>query len=82
MSGQAIGQIQSLVAHNITAAMDEQGITTAELARRMQTGEKAVRRWRKGEVTPNRENLQRLALLLTDGDVAWFYTDHASEAAT
>lgn len=81
VSGQATGQIASRVAENIDAAIVANGLSTAEVARRMQTGEKAVRRWRRGDVTPNQENMQRLALMLAGGDVAWFYTQHNGRAA-
>lgn len=75
MSGRAIGHLKELVAANITLAIAESGMTLAEIARHLETHEKAVRRWRKGEVTPHQDNLHRLAVLL-DRDVAWFYTDH------
>lgn len=81
MSGHATGQIASLVASNIDGAIRSKGLTTAEVARHMRTDPKAVRRWRKGLVTPNQENMQRLALLLVDGDVSAFYREQAGAAA-
>lgn len=80
MSGHATGQIQSTVARNIDAVMAERDLTAASVARDLNTHEKTVRRWRNGEVTPSRSNMQQLALLLKNGDVAWFYTDHTTEA--
>lgn len=81
MSGHAIGQIQSIVAHNINTAMLSKGLTAASVARDLDTHEKTVRRWRTGEVTPSRSNMQRLAILLNGGDVGWFYTEHADGEA-
>lgn len=80
MTGQASGHLKSLIAENIDHAIEESPYSGAEIARRLEAGEKSIRRWRSGEVTPGQTNMQRLALLLSV-DVAWFYTDHERKAA-
>lgn len=84
MSGRASGhpaQLQDIVAANVVAAMDALGIkTAAELARRLDTHEKTVRRWRQGEVIPNHKTLHRLADMI-GVQASWFYVDHEREAA-
>jgi transcriptional regulator with XRE-family HTH domain len=66
---------RELIGRNIAAAMDEAEITSAELARRLATHERGVRRWRNGEVAPTLDNLARLAREFGK-DIAWFYTEH------
>lgn len=55
-------------------------ITSAELARRLDDHERAVRRWRNGEVTPSTDNMTRLAMEL-NVDPGYFYTEHEEKAA-
>ena len=79
MSGQAI-DIKKRVAANICRAMDERGLSSAELARRLDDHERQIRRWRNGEVSPRSESLAHLALELGH-DPSWFFMDHESEKA-
>ena len=79
MSGQAI-DIKKRVAANICRAMDEGGLTSAELARRLDDHERQIRRWRNGEVSPRNESLALLALELGH-DPSWFYMEHEERAA-
>lgn len=83
MSGHATGQptgrektLKALIGHNINQAIKASGMTSAEVARRLNTHEKSVRRWRTGEVTPARRYITQLAVLLANGEVGWFYTKH------
>jgi transcriptional regulator with XRE-family HTH domain len=78
MSGRATGHLKSLVATNIREAMGD--MTSAELANRLQTHERNVRRWRNGEATPTLPRLTTIADEL-GREVAWFYTDHNTAAA-
>jgi transcriptional regulator with XRE-family HTH domain len=79
MSGQEI-DMKSRIATNIREAMADAGLTSAELARRMNDHERQVRRWRNGETVPGLSNLASLASEL-DREPGWFYLDHSQKAA-
>lgn len=72
--------ISRRIAANICAALDDKGISAAELARRFEWNEKTVRRWRNGEVTPSTDTLSMVAGEV-GVDVSWFYLDHTEKAA-
>lgn len=72
--------MESRLAGNICEAMAQEGITTAELARRLEDHERQVRRWRNGETVPTFENVTKLAFVL-NRDPGWFYIDHDEKAA-
>lgn len=72
--------MESRLATNIREAMAQEGLTTAELARRLEDHERQVRRWRNGETVPTFENVTKLAFEL-NRDPGWFYTDHNEKAA-
>lgn len=67
------------VASNLTAAMAEEGIGAAEMARRIENHERAVRRWMNAEVRPGEDKLARMADVL-GRDLTWFYLPHDAEA--
>jgi ribosome-binding protein aMBF1 (putative translation factor) len=79
MPGQ-VTNIKKRVAANIAAAMDDQDVGPSEVARRIGGHERAVRRWRDGEVTPGQDSLARLAIALEIEDAAWFYVNEPAEA--
>lgn len=64
--------MQRRVAANLTAAMAEAGIGAAEMARRIENHERAVRRWMTGDVRPGDDKLARMADVL-GRDMTWFY---------
>ena len=64
--------MQRRVAANLTAAMAEAGISAAEMARRIENHERAVRRWMAGDVRPGDDKLARMADVL-GRDMTWFY---------
>lgn len=68
--------MRSRVASNIRAAMEEEGLTTAALAQRLEDHERQVTRWRTGETVPTFENLTKLAFEL-GREPGWFYLDHS-----
>lgn len=70
--------IKRRVAGNIALAIERQGMTIAEIARRIGGHERQVRRWRDGEGAPDIENLAKLAAVL-NRDITWFYEDHDEE---
>lgn len=78
MSGHEI-DMKSRVATNIRVAMEEAGVSSAELARSLDDHERQVRRWRNGETVPTFANLTRLASQLRR-EPGWFYVDHANES--
>lgn len=49
------------IAGHLAAAMDEQEVSSAELARRLGLNEKTIRRWRGAEVMPDTERLAQAA---------------------
>lgn len=67
------------VAANIAAALTDSGLTVAEVARRTGNHERAIRRWRDGDVSPSQKNLARLASVVGVQDVTWFYLPHEDE---
>lgn len=71
--------MKSRMAVNIAAAIERSGLSAAEVARQAGSHERAVRRWRNGEVTPSQKNLARLATVLGVSDVTWFYLPHEDE---
>lgn len=71
MSRHAI-DMKSRIAAHLAAAMTAQGMTSAELARRLGLNEKTVRRWRAGDVMPDTEKLAEAAAEL-DVDLGDFY---------
>jgi transcriptional regulator with XRE-family HTH domain len=79
MSGQA-DDMKRRVAGRLVTVMDAQGITSAELARRLGLNEKTVRRWRGAEVRPDTERLAQAAVEL-GRDLDYFYAPDATEAA-
>lgn len=64
------------IARNITLAMDELDLGPGELSQITGQHERAIRRWRKGDVTPGEDNLALLAVGLKRESIDWFYTDH------
>lgn len=72
--------MQRRVAANLTQAMAEAGIGAAEMARRIDNHERAVRRWMKGEVKPSDHTLARMATVL-DRDLTWFFVADTKAAA-
>lgn len=73
--------MQRRVAANLTAAMAQERISAAEMARRIENHERAVRRWMRGEVRPGDDKLARMADVL-GRDLTWFYvTEPAKKAA-
>lgn len=70
--------IKRRISANIALAIEQEGITVAEVARRIEGHERAVRRWRNGEGAPDVESLAKLAMVL-GRDLNWFYTDHDEE---
>ena len=68
--------MKSRIASNIRMAMDERGLTTAALARRLEDHERQVTRWRNGETVPTFENVTKLAFGL-GREPGWFYLDHS-----
>lgn len=81
-SGQETTQpdMQRRVAANLTAAMADQGIGAAEMARRIENHERAVRRWMNGEVQPGQDKLAAMADQLGH-DITWFYVTEPAKAA-
>lgn len=71
--------MKSRLASNIAAAIEASGLSIVEVSRRMNGHERAVRRWRDGDVSPSQENLARLATVLDVPDVTWFYLPHDDE---
>ena len=72
--------MKSRLAENIRAAMEDEGVTTAELARRLEDHERQVRRWRNGETVPSFDNVTKLAFEL-GREPGWFYLDHEERTA-
>lgn len=73
--------LAAIVGENIRSARAALDLTQREVALRLGTGDvMAVSRWERGEHKPNDANLVALADVL-GRSVAWFYTDHESEAA-
>jgi transcriptional regulator with XRE-family HTH domain len=70
------------IAGHLIVAMNEQGVSSAELARRLGLNEKTVRRWRGAEVMPDPERLAQAADVL-GLELGAFYLppDTAAEAA-
>jgi transcriptional regulator with XRE-family HTH domain len=68
--------VRQIVARNIRHLRRRDGLTHAELAKKLGVSERAVYRWAKGEASrPSDENLQRLAKAfgVTAG---WLLEDH------
>lgn len=80
MPSQERRHIKLIVAANIKAAREAQGLVQREVAARLEMDSVAVSRWERGKVMPTLTNLSRLADVL-DRDVAWFYVDHDQVAA-
>ncbi len=81
MPGQVKPTMKQRIAQNIALAMREQGIGPGELSQITGQHERAIRRWRNGEVTPGEDNLALLAVGLKRESVDWFYLEHDTEAA-
>ena len=52
----------------------------AELARRLEVGERQISRWRDGVTYPRPDQMVRISAEF-DVDPGWFYTDHEAKAA-
>jgi transcriptional regulator with XRE-family HTH domain len=61
--------LRETIARNLDALIRESGMTNREVARRIDSTEHQVWRWRKGKVRPSDDNLAALASVLTDGDL-------------
>ena len=72
--------MQRRVAANLTAAMAEAGVGAAEMARRIENHERAVRRWMSGQVRPGDDKLAAMADVLGH-DVTWFYVTEPGRKA-
>lgn len=59
-------------AANLKAALRGRRLSCAEVARRLDTNERVVRRWRNGETHPRTETVTELAYLLGLPE-GWFY---------
>lgn len=81
MTGRADGHLRGIVGDNIRKAMEEKDISAAELARRMGAHEKAVRRWRNGEMVPSFDKNMPLLAETLGYEQSWFFTDHNEKAA-
>lgn len=79
MTGHATGHLRTVIAANIVAAMAERELSAADLMRETEFHERAIRRWRRGEVSPSLTNMEVLAAKLGH-PVEWFYTDHGYES--
>lgn len=74
--------LSALIAQNIDAAIAAKGLTNRQVGDSVGTTHDHVSRWRRGHTTPSHEYLPKLAALLADGDVSWFYRVHdQTEAA-
>lgn len=80
MPSQARRQIKSIVAANIKAAREAEGLVQRQVAARLDMDVMNVSRWERGAVMPTLDNLSRLADLL-GRDVSWFYVDHERVSA-
>lgn len=81
MSGQTNGQSggrKPPVAGNLDSEFRRVSLTNDEAARTLEVPERAIRRWRKGVVTPSWRNLCRLAVLF-GREPGWFYVDRVDE---
>jgi transcriptional regulator with XRE-family HTH domain len=56
----------------LNAEIDRLVLTNDELARALHVPERSLRRWRRGEATPRRSTVRRIATYF-DRDPAWFY---------
>jgi hypothetical protein len=81
LPGQCKPTIKQRIAQNIALAMREQGVGPGGLSQITGQHERAIRRWRNGEVTPGEDNLVLLAVGLKRESVDWFYVDHDAQAA-
>jgi transcriptional regulator with XRE-family HTH domain len=82
MSSGQTDHAAATVATNIRSARQAKGLKQRELARLLNEDSDSmlVSRWERGVNKPSFENLVRLSDVL-DRDLAWFHTDHATEAA-
>lgn len=78
MTSQATNQIVTTIGRNVRDARLSAGYTQRTLAIALGLDIRAVNRWERGGITPSRDNLVKLAALLSR-DPGWFYTDHATD---
>lgn len=71
---QATSHLRALIAQTIDREMVERDLTNRALADQIGSTEHQVWRWRRGRIRPSDENLAALASVLTDGDIAAFFT--------
>jgi ribosome-binding protein aMBF1 (putative translation factor) len=72
--------MQRRIAANIRQAIEDSGLSAAELARRLGYNEKTLHRWQSGQALPEVDNLAQLAAEL-GVDQTWFYMPHSKQKA-
>lgn len=77
---QAPLNIKQRVGENIAAARASCGLSRRAFGDLIGVDQMLVYKWERGDHRPQDENLAALAQALSL-DIAWFYTDHATEAA-
>ena len=79
MTSQDAAELRGRIARNIETARMEHGFTQRQIAEQVGAAPDQVAKWCRGTHTPGFEYMTKLAAVLTDGDVAWFYRAHPGE---
>ena len=78
MASRQTPDMRSRVAGNIALAIQDSGLSVAEIARRMggRTSDRTLRRWRTGTTSPSNEALALFGSVVGITDPTWFYLPH------